>query len=89
MALTPAAWKTVRNIIQNLLLENSELDRNGALKQLYANLIQCFIHQMNNLDICIFLVHLLSKRVPFFMFQPKLVITRISIRPFIMRRMLA
>ncbi|XP_055315803.1 fumarylacetoacetase [Sitodiplosis mosellana] len=41
MALTPAAWKSIRNTIQNLLLENSELDRNDALKE------KAFIEQKN------------------------------------------
>lgn len=36
MSLTPVAWKTIRSTIQNLLLENSELDRNAALKEKYA-----------------------------------------------------
>lgn len=32
MALTPAAWKTVRKLTQNILLQNSELDKNVELK---------------------------------------------------------
>lgn len=36
MALPPAAWNTIRSVIQNLLLKNSDLDRNNALKAMYA-----------------------------------------------------
>lgn len=43
MALNPAAWKAIRNIVQNLLLENSELDRNAALKEKYKCLIFMFM----------------------------------------------
>lgn len=32
MALTPAAWKIVRKFTQNILLQNSELDKNVELK---------------------------------------------------------
>lgn len=35
MALNPAAWKAIRNIIQSLLVENSELDRNAVIKEKY------------------------------------------------------
>lgn len=37
MALNPAAWKTVRKVTQNILLQNSELDKNVELKNKYVN----------------------------------------------------
>lgn len=36
MSLTPKAWNDIRTIVQNLLLENSELDKNAELKEKYV-----------------------------------------------------
>lgn len=99
MSLTPAAWKTIRSAIQSLLLENSALDRNSALKEKYEmrpnrsrlnHKKSPFVWNLFHFRCKFFplaIEPLSNRKTPFSMFQPISVTTPISIRPFIMPQM--